>query len=98
MKLIVAYVQTPLPSGKIDIHSDEFSLECGMPQGSCLGPILFMLCSVGSLLKPISLEFIVMQTIHRFTFVSYVGPAFARKIVYRLLISDICLWMFNEQS
>ena len=68
MKLIVAYVQTPLPSGKIDIHSDEFSLECGMPQGSCLGPILFMLCSVGSLSKLISLEFIVMQTIHRFTF------------------------------
>ena len=70
MKLIVAYVQTPLPSGKIDIHSDEFSLECGMPQGSCLGPILFMLCSVGSLSKLISLEFIVMQTIHRFTFLS----------------------------
>ena len=68
MKLIVAYVQTPLPSGKIDIHSDEFSLECGMPQGSCLGPILFMLCSVGSLSKLISLEFIVM---HRFTFLSF---------------------------
>ena len=43
-------------------------MECGMPQGSCLGPILFAMCSVGSFSKLISLEFIVMQTIHRFTF------------------------------
>ena len=54
-KLIVAFLQTPLLSGKIDIHSDEFNLECGMPQGSCLGPILFTLCSVGSFSKLISL-------------------------------------------
>ena len=45
-------------------------MECGMPQGSCLGPILFMMCSVGSFSRLISLEFIVMQTIHRFTFLS----------------------------
>ena len=45
-------------------------MECGMPQGSCLGPILFTMCSVGSFSKLISLEFIVMQAIHRFTFLS----------------------------
>lgn len=45
-------------------------MECGMPQGSCLGPILFAMYSVGSFSKLISLEFIVMQTIHRFTFLS----------------------------
>ena len=29
-------------------------MECGMPQGSCLGPILFAMCSVGSFSKLIS--------------------------------------------
>ena len=24
--------------------SDEFNLSCGIPQGSCLGPVLFLLC------------------------------------------------------
>ena len=76
-------------------------MECGMPQGSCLGPILFTMCSVGSFSKLISLEFIVMQTIHRFTFLSVLilrWTSFRTEIAYRLLISDICLWMFNEQS
>ena len=53
-----------------DILSHEFSLKYDVPQRSCLGPILFKLYTskLSEIVKLICLMFIVMSTIHRFTF------------------------------
>ena len=59
-------------SASVDLYilSDKFSLECDVPQRSCLGPILIKLYTskLCEIFKLICLMFIVMYMTHRFTF------------------------------